>query len=323
LNNSHLRCNKNILVTGCSGYIGQALCKYLVERFYYVRALTRQKNLKINNVDIVKADINSFEDITPVFSGIDCVIHLAGRVHILNEVSSDPLTSFRSANVDTTIHLARQALKNNVRRFIFISSIGVNGSKTVQDHYFCENSPPSPQLPYAISKLEAEVALKDLFINTSTELVIIRPPLVYGSCAPGNFGRLIKLIALGIPLPFKSVNNQRSMIALVNLLDFIFLCINHPNASNELFLISDAHDVSLNTIVELVAEGIGNKPILFRVPRTPTQMMFRFINKSNLYTQLFDSLRIDCSKAMSLLNWKPVVSPDRELIKVGQSVRAK
>ncbi|HFX7633957.1 TPA: NAD-dependent epimerase/dehydratase family protein, partial [Acinetobacter baumannii] len=213
---------KNILVTGSSGFVGKSLIRSLIlsNKYQKIYALNRrQSHILPEKVEQLVATSESVFS-TPIPNDIDVIIHLAGRAHILNDNVQNPLEQFRAVNVEGTLQLARQALENNVQRFIFISSIGVNGAVT-NKKAFDELDPPQPHADYAISKLEAEQALKELFENTNTELVIIRPPLVYAADAPGNFARLLKLTSTNLPLPFASLNNRRSFVALENLVSFI------------------------------------------------------------------------------------------------------
>ena len=210
-----------VLITGATGFVGTALTER-VNNVYDTIALVRTQNhvLSANVQQLVAANIFAAD----LPENIDVIIHLAGRAHILNEQTTDPLSEFRKVNVDGTLQLARQALDKKVKRFIFMSSIGVNGSVTLQQP-FTEDAIPQPHADYAVSKLEAEHELKKLFAGSDTELVIIRPPLVYAAHAPGNFARLLKLVASNLPLPFAGTQNKRSFVALENLVDFIQTCI--------------------------------------------------------------------------------------------------
>lgn len=247
----------------------------------------------------------------------DVLVHLAGRAHMLRDAVEDPLLAFRNVNVEGTLNLAKLARDNGVKRFVFISSIGVNGAHTV-GRAVNEESMPAPHAEYALSKWEAEQGLWDVVRDSGMELVIIRPPLVYAGHAPGNFGRLLKLVAARIPLPLGSIRNQRSVIALENLVRFISLCVDHPAAANELFVISDGQDVSTPQIIQYLAQGMYNKSSrLFPMPQTWLRTGARLVGKSNMYSQLCDSLVIDSSKARELLGWRPVVSTHDGLKKAG------
>ncbi|MDQ6995183.1 MAG: GDP-mannose 4,6-dehydratase, partial [Mariprofundaceae bacterium] len=242
------------------------------------------------------------------------VIHAAARVHVMKDDSCDPLAEFRKVNVDGTLNLARQAAKAGVQRFIFLSSIGVNGNYTSKP--FTENDPVTPHDPYSIAKYEAELALIALGKAEGMEIVIIRPPLVYACHAPGNFKKLIETVDKGLPLPLGAVHNQRSLVALDNLVDFICLCTKHPKAANEVFLISDGEDVSTTELLQKVAKAMGKKARLMPVPVPFMRFVAKLLGKSDVADRLFGSLQIDSSKAHNLLGWQPVITMDEQLTKI-------
>ncbi|MNJ14187.1 dTDP-glucose 4,6-dehydratase [compost metagenome] len=309
-----------ILVTGASGYIGSSLCRVLIDQGLDVVATGRKKvfGLAVKRYESFDLEVGAVADDLCV--GVDAVIHLAARAHILKEHCEDPLKAFRIANVYATVRLAEAAIRNGVRRFIYVSSIGVNGNLT-QSKGFSEESPKKPSTPYALSKCEAENALLAMMSGSKTELVIIRPPMVYAGDAPGNFQRLLKLVHQGFPLPFKEVGNQRSIIALENLLDFIVLCIFHPRAAGEVFLVSDGQDVSISDIVERIAEGMGKSVRLIHIPLPWVEKIAKLLGKQAIYNQLYCSLQIDSSRAQILLGWTPPVSVREALIAAGRSYR--
>jgi len=315
---------RSVLVTGASGFIGQQLVSYLSELSSFRVVATARYSISVpETVQFRQSpELGEDSDWGEVLSGLETVIHLAGRAHVLNESSASPLELFRKVNCDGTLSLARQALAAGVRRFVFISSIGVNGYQTISDP-FNESSLPEPHADYALSKLDAEQGLRKLVAGTSMKLVLIRPSLVYAAHAPGNFQRLLKLVASGMPLPFALVKNQRSMVALENLVDFIALCIEHPAAANELFLISDGVDVSTPEIIRYLSEGMGQKTCLLPVPNILMRLGASLIGKQVMYTQLCGSLVVDCSKARNLLGWKPRISPAESLIKAGRDFKKK
>ncbi|MHC2147797.1 NAD-dependent epimerase/dehydratase family protein [Pseudomonas sp. 210_17 TE3656] len=312
----------NVLITGATGFIGQSLLKNLISK----------KNLRITTLSRPqKAGAPEKKERTALkeeksdtgniqLEGVDTVIHLAGRAHILKETSENPLDLYRADNVSNTLKLAEQALRAGAKRFIFISSIGVNGSST-NETPFSELSEAAPQQDYAISKWEAELSLKALVEGSTMELTIIRPPLVYAGHAPGNFHRLIKIIDTGLPLPFGSVKNSRSMIALENLVDFISLCIEHPAAGNETFLISDGMDFSTPQIIKQISKGLNREAKLLPVP--PGLIFFgaNLLGMQTAFQQLCGSLLIDSSKARTLLGWNPPIAADQALVKAGQDFR--
>lgn len=309
-----------LLLTGATGFVGQAVVKRIaIDSRIALTVAVRSGEVHFSDtVRVVSiSDLNSDTRWTDALDGVDVVVHLAGRAHVLKETSNHPLVEFRRVNVEATIALAKQALDAGVKRFVFVSSIGVNGSRTIES-VFTENSVPAPHADYALSKLEAEQCLLSLLKDTTMELVIIRPPLVYASNAPGNFSKLLRLVALNIPLPLGSVRNQRSMIALENLSDFIVLCTMHPNAANQLFLVSDGMEFSISEIVEHLAEGMGKKSYVFPVPVRLLLLGASIIRKKNIFEQLCGSLVIDSSKARNLLGWCPPVNAVEALKKAGR-----
>lgn len=304
-----------ILIIGASGFVGGALVQQ-INGLHDIQVLTRKP------IDLLTPDVqqlvaaNIFAADLP--ENIDVIIHLAGRAHILNEQTTDPLSEFRKVNVEGTLQLARQALEKKVKRFIFMSSIGVNGSVTLQQP-FTEDAIPQPHADYAVSKLEAEHELKKLFAGSDTELVIIRPPLVYAAHAPGNFARLLKLVARNIPLPFASTKNKRSFVALENLVDFIQTCIEHPNAANQTFLVADQTPISTRELVQYLKQGMG-KPVRFiYIPQSLMKLGAVCIGKSKLYEQLFESLEVDTTNAQKLLGWTAPLSTQQAMLQAGQN----
>lgn len=307
----------NILVTGVSGFVGQELIQHLyqMENFSLTVLSRRIVNTLPQEIkQLIGEDIFSLQ----WSDEIDVVIHLAGRAHILNEQTTDPLTEFRKVNVEGTLQLARQALDKKVKRFIFMSSIGVNGSVTSQEP-FTEDALPQPHADYAVSKLEAEQELKKLFAGSDTELVIIRPPLVYAAHAPGNFARLLKLVITNLPLPFVGTKNKRSFVALENLVDFIQTCIEHPNAANQTFLVADQTSISTRELVQCLKQGMGKPARFIYLPQPIMKLGAACIGKSKLYEQLFESLEVDTTKAQKLLGWIAPLSTQQAMLQAGQN----
>ena len=303
-----------VLFTGATGFVGKALTEQ-VSSLYDTIALVRTQNDVLSaNIQKVVAN-NIFNADIP--NDIDVIIHLAGRAHILNEQTTDPLTEFRKVNVDGTLQLARQALDKKVKRFIFMSSIGVNGSVTPQQP-FTEDAIPQPHADYAVSKLEAEEELKKLFAGTDTELVIIRPPLVYAAHAPGNFARLLNLVASNLPLPFAGTKNKRSFVALENLVDFIKTCIEHPNAANQTFLVADQRSISTRELVQYLKQGMGKPARFIYIPQPFMKLGAACVGKLKLYEQLFESLEVDTTKAQKLLNWTAPLTAKQAMVQVGK-----
>jgi nucleoside-diphosphate-sugar epimerase len=237
----------------------------------------------------------------------------------MNDKSADPLEEFRKINVDTTIHLAKQAAAAGVRRFIFLSSIKVNGESTKLGSPFTAGDLPTPQDPYGVSKHEAERALHTIVEQTGMEVVIIRPPLVYGPGVKANFAFMIHIIQRGLPLPLASIaGNRRSLVALGNLVDLIVTCINHPAAANQTFLVSDDEDVSTAELLRRMGQALNRPAKLFYIPSLLLRFGAALLNKSEIYQRLCGSLQVDITKTKALLNWKPPLSVDqglRQLIK--------
>lgn len=311
-----------ILVTGANGFLGKSLMHKLRENsnndvIGTVRAAL--PSAKHSDQYFVSGDINRNTSWQTALENIDVVIHTAGRAHILKNTSKNPLSIFREVNVDGTIQLATQAAKMGVKRFIFISSIGVNGASTNNSQPFTENSFPSPHADYAISKYEAEQELVKLSNTTKMELTIIRPPLIYGPDAPGNFRVLLKILYKKIPLPLANIKNKRSFIYLGNLVDFINVCIQHPNAANQTFLISDDHDISTPHLIKILAKGMNKSLFLFPMPTFLIKWGAIILKREPTFQQLCGSLQINIQKAKELLNWTPPIPTNEALILTANS----
>lgn len=308
---------RKVLVTGANGFIGRALCGRLLEHGYEVYAVVRKLSEPIEGITYLVADLESPDDLSIEGLGIDCVIHLAGRAHVLGERNGSAVERYRAANCDATVCMARLAIAAGVERFIFVSSIGVNGAET-GENAFDERSSVTPHADYAVSKYEAELKIDSIFKESSVSLVIVRPPLVYDAAAPGNFARLLRLVSTGLPLPFACINNKRSMVSLRNLIAFLEVCISHPGLVKETFVISDGEDVSTPKLIELLREGMGSRARLFPVPRRWALLVAKCIGRKSLYTQLFCSLRVDSSKAQKVLGWQPEENTHDALVRVGR-----
>lgn len=306
-----------VLVTGANGFIGQALIKALPQYGHVVLAGSRTEFVNNHKGQVVTMLPGASSRLTEQLKDVDCIIHLAGRAHVLNESEANPLQAFRESNRNLTIDLAQCAIEAGVKRFIFISSIGVNGVETL-DVPFNELSACSPQANYAVSKLEAEILLKDLVASCSMELTIIRPPMVYGANAPGNFRSLMKVVSSGLPLPLKSVKNTRSLIFIDNLIDVISVCVKCPSAAGQTFLVSDCDDVSTSQLVSYLAAGMGRKSRDFWVPPKLALLAFSCVNRKMMFTQLYGSLVIDSSKVRSALSWMPPFKAREALYRTGR-----
>ncbi len=305
-----------VLVTGASGFIGRALTAHLLaSRRFEVRASVRCASTpwpdRIDRMaPVATGDLGPDTNWQDALSGVDTVVHLAARAHVLREATDDPLKEFRRVNVAATMNLAKQAAASGcVRRIVFISSIGVNGTATGPAP-FSELDTPGPREDYAVSKLEAEQALRRVAAQSGPEIVIVRPPLVYGPNAPGNFGRLTRLVRRGIPLPLGAVDNRRSLVSLANLIDFIVTCIEHPCAANQTFLVSDGDDLSTTDLVRRMARAMGQRARLMPVPVPILMAGATLIGRREQALRLIGSLQVDISKARGVLGWAPRVSVD-------------
>ncbi|MBE0469085.1 MAG: SDR family oxidoreductase [Methyloprofundus sp.] len=315
-----------IFLTGATGFVGSALLSRFITDGDEVTALVRNQAIVLpDGVKRVVGDLSRLsrsDELAMIdkemfaLAEIDVVIHTAARVHIMDDSATDPLTEFRKVNTAGTLNLAKHAADAGVQRFIFISSIKVNGEMTRSGQPFTPDDDFIPTDPYGLSKYEAEQGLLALAKETGMEVVIIRPPLVYGADAPGNFGNLLKWVNRGVPLPLGAIDNQRSLVALDNLVDFILDCIDHPKAANEVFLISDGEDVSTTTLLQKVAKAFGNKPRLIPVPVGLMTFAAKLIGKGDVANRLFGNLQVDSSKARQLLGWQPVVTIDEQLAKM-------
>ena len=308
----------HLLVTGASGFIGRKICQHLLQMNHRVRAVTSSHASDsrlfaslpdADRLDVVRVshDAASALDWKQACSGVDAVIHLGARAHVLNVSVEDVLAVYRTANCEVTLALALAAIASGVQRFVFISSIGVNGAETF-DAPFKEADSSAPHSPYAVSKYDAELGLGKLAEQKGLDVVIVRPPLVYGWSAPGNFGSLVRAVKLGWPLPLGAVHNQRSLVALDNLVDFIVTCITHPQAANHTFLVSDGHDLSTTELVRGMAQAAGVPARLLPVPVWALQAGATLLGKGDAVQRLCGNLQVDITKARSLLGWVPPVS---------------
>jgi nucleoside-diphosphate-sugar epimerase len=303
-----------ILVTGASGFIGAAACRQLISENQNVLPVyrnTHSSGLGIGN-------INGSTNWCNALLSISHIIHTAARVHIMKENVNAPLPEFRKVNVEGTLNLARQAAESGVKRFIFISSVKVNGEQTKSGMPFIEENITRSDDPYAISKFEAEEGLKHIASETNMELVIIRPPLVYGPGVKANFLCLMKLLHTGFPLPLGKINNRRSMVSLDNLIDFIITCTTHPKAANQTFLVSDGEDLSITQLLKRLASAMDIPSRLIPVPSILLQLGLRIAGKKSIANRLCGSLQIDTTKARTQLGWSPLLSVDAGLNKTAK-----
>lgn len=307
----------NVLVTGANGFVGKALCAALLRHGHRVSGAVRRANPdeELGGVEYISgiADINAETDWTVALKGREVVFHLAARVHVMQDKASDPLNEFRKVNTAGTEYLARSAAANGVKRLVYVSSIKVNGEETRGDNKFSEMDAPSPQDPYGVSKYEAEQALHRVARETGLEVVIVRPPLVYGAGVKGNFAQMIKVLAKGIPLPFASVNNRRSLVYAGNLVDALIACAVHPAASGQTYLVSDGEDVSTPDLLRRLGMAMGHPARLFPCPPALLLLAGRLTGKHGQIQRLLGSLQVDSGKIRRELNWMPPYSLEQGL----------
>lgn len=310
-----------ILVTGGSGFVGSELCRQLRAKDYAVRVAARGLGscsaLQVMDCEqVIVGEIGPATDWSNALAGIDVVIHLAARVHVMNEMAKDVLSAYRHVNVLGTEKFARDAAKAGVKRFIYLSSIKVNGEAT-SGVPFSEKIPVNPSDPYAISKWESEQRLQDVSTEMGMEVVILRSPLVYGPGVKANFMRMLRWVDRGIPLPLASVNNSRSMIYLGNLVDAVITCINHPKAAGKTYLLSDGDDMSTPQIIRQIASAFGKPSNLWRCPEKGLRFFASIMGKSTEADRLLGSLQVDSLKIRQELNWAPPYSVEAG---IGQTV---
>ena len=303
-----------ILVAGANGFVGRALMAELAARKLSVRGAVRRSDAILPSCEcVIVGDVNGNTDWHDALAGATEVVHLAARAHITHATAEDSLAAFRSVNVDGTLNLARQAAAAGVKRFVFISSVKANGESTQPGRAFTETDAPNPQDAYGQRKHEAEQGLRQLSANTGMEVVIIRPPLVYGPGVKANFAALMRAVQRGWPLPLGAVHNQRSFVALDNLVDFIVTCITHPQAANQTFLGSDGQDLSTTELVRGMAQAAWVPARLLPVPVWALQAGASLLGKGDAVQRLCGNLQVDMSKARSLLGWVPPVSVEEGL----------
>lgn len=302
------------LVTGANGFVGKSLCAELFRRGHSVRAAVRAAADEINELERTTiVSIDGETNWSAALREVDCVIHLAARVHIMNDGAADPLAEFRAVNVHGTLNLARQAAAAGVKRFVFVSSVKVNGEFTQPGCAFTEADAPDPQDAYGVSKHEAEMGLHQLAADTRMEVVIIRPPLVYGPEVKANFAALMRVVQRGWPLPLGAVHNRRSLVGLDNLVDFIATCVSHPQAANQTFLVSDGGDLSTTELVRALAHASGVPARLIPMPVWVLRAGAALLGKEDAVNRLCGNLQVDIYKARRLLGWVPPVSVDEGL----------
>lgn len=304
----------SIVVTGANGFIGGSLLDSLDK--FSVKTIGRISVKGVpNHMQTTIAPDSDFGDF---LAGVTCIIHCAARVHVMNDTTANPLEEFRRTNVDATKNLARQAAQAGVKRFIFISSIKVNGESTTNKAAFTPDDQPDPQDPYGQSKYEAEVALRQLAQDTGLEVVIIRPPVVYGPGVKGNMRSLIKLVGKGVPLPLGGIKNARSLVAVDNLVSLIKVAMTHPRAANQTFLVSDGEDISTSDLIREIAKCLNKRISLLPLPVALFSKLLTFAGKGAIADRLFGSLQVDISKTKELLDWEPPISVEEGIKRMCQ-----
>jgi UDP-glucose 4-epimerase len=304
-----------VLLTGSTGFVGKAVLQRLLERGDSVVAALRQSSAPVDG----KAEVFRFAELDEAcdwqagVAGVGTVIHSAARVHVMNDTEADPLAAFRRVNVAGTLNLARQAAAAGVRRFIFISSIKVNGEGTPKGQPYTADDRPAPADPYGVSKREAEDGLREIARQTGMDVVIIRPVLVYGPGVKANFLAMMRWLDKGVPLPFGAIDNRRSLVALDNLADLVVTCVDHPNAANQTFLVSDGEDLSTTGLLRRMAQALGRPARLLPVPGSLLALAANALGRRALSQRLCGSLQVDIQKTRSLLDWTPPLSVDAAL----------
>ena len=307
-----------IILTGGTGFLGGALLTTLVND--NVMVLGRQKPLGLSVSSFYQCEINADTDFSVALKNANVIIHCAARVHIMEDNSSSSLDEFRDVNTYGTLNLAQQAADSGVKRFIFISTIKVNGESTELGSPFKPDDFFIPTDPYGLSKYEAEIGLRVISEKTGMELVIIRPPLVYGPGVKSNFASMMKWVNSGVPLPLGGINcNKRSLVSIDNLVDLIVTCIKHPNAANQTFLVSDDDDVSTTQLLVNMAIALNVSNRLISIPSTWLTVVAKLSGKPSISQRLFGSLQVDISKTKELLNWQPPFSSDDSMKKTANT----
>lgn len=298
---------QNVLITGVTGFVGQHLAsRILADGHYNLRSTQRKDGQLDSYFNPVVCDIKPTTSWTDALLEIDCVIHVAGVAHVQTVGNEKALVQLFDVNLKGTLNLAKQAAEAGVKRFIFISSIGVHGIRNTRPFDVLDHVDPVED--YAISKFQAECGLWQIANDTDMEIVIIRPPLVYGKGAPGNFGKLLRLANLNFPLPLGSIENKRSLVAVDNLADLIVTCIDHPNAANQTFLVSDDQDISTTELLRMMIKAAGHFPMLLPFPPSLLKAFARLIGKQELVERFCSSLQVDIEHTKTTLGWQPVIT---------------
>jgi nucleoside-diphosphate-sugar epimerase len=305
-----------VVVTGANGFVGSAAVTHLARHGCQVAAQTRGKTAGKTLPDNVRGFKANLDDLTSwreALTGCSAVLHTAARVHQVHDSASDPLAEYRTVNVQHTLALARAAAAYGVQRFVFLSSIKVNGEWSGPNKPFTANDTPAPVDPYGISKHEAELGLREIAVQTGMQVVIVRPPLVYGPGVRANFLSMMRWLHRGIPLPLGAIRNQRSFVGLDNLLSLLETCLSHPAAANQTFLVSDGHDLSTTELLKALALALQVKSRLISVPQPWLEQALAVLGRRDMAQRLCGNLAVDIEKTTRLLDWKPPVSPEQGL----------
>lgn len=303
-----------VLVTGANGFVGRPLCEELLRRGYQVRAAVRSPGRLSAGMEAVSVgSIDEHTDWTGALQGVDTVIHLAARVHVMKDTTADPLAEYLKVNLLGTANLAQQAAHAGVKRLVYVSSIKVNGEETHGQRSYTEQDIPAPRDPYGISKWQAELSLQHIARETGLEIVIVRPPLVYGPGVKGNFISLLAAIDKGVPLPLAGARNARSLVYVGNLVDALIVCANHPAAAGQTYLVSDGEDVSTATLVEKIAKVLGCNSRSFYFPPGLLRAVAALLGRAGQMDRLFGSLRVSEQKIRRELGWAPPYSMEQGL----------
>lgn len=320
--NQVMKNSRNVLVTGANGFVGTRLLERLrasatLRAFGAVRSISSGDTERLFEV----GDIDSRTDWSVALHNQNVVIHAAARVHIMKDTAADSLAAFREVNTAGTLNLARQAAAQGVSRFVFISSIKVNGEQTLQGATFKADDVPEPGDAYAVSKLEAEQGLWQISLETGMEIVVLRPPLVYGPGVKGNFASMVSLVSRGVPLPLGGVKNKRSLLALDNLVDLVTVCVEHPAAANQVFLVCDSEDLSTPELLRRVGVALDKPARLIWVPGGILRLGAFLLGRRAMAQRLMGSLQVDITKARELLGWEPPMSVDEAVLQCCRALR--
>jgi nucleoside-diphosphate-sugar epimerase len=314
-----------ILVTGATGFVGRALVRRLADDrvFSGVVAVVRRKAvLSLKRVQQLQVgDLLPTTDWSAALQGVDALVHCAARVHVMQDDTAVSLGAYRLVNVEGTLNLASQAAQAGVRRFVFVSSVKVNGEATLRGESFFADDEPAPLDPYGVSKLEAEQGLRELEAQTGMEVVIVRPPLVYGPGVKANFASMMRWVARGLPLPLGAIHNSRSMVALDNLVDLLVICLKHPVAAGQTFLVSDGEDVSTTELLRRTAQAMGKKVVLVPIPAFVLETGAALLGRRSVAQRLCGSLQVDIEKTRRLLGWNPLLTLDQGLKKAVEGMK--